>query len=177
MKVARTLKSQAGFSLIELMIVVAIIGILASIAVPNFQKFQRRAKQSEGKGYLSGIFSAEQGFRAEWNSYVTDLQCIGFKDTQIAAPADGIQGRGNYIAGFSAGVAPTFTGTQCAATNFSANPQPAAGITMPAAGTLPSVAPTATTFTAAVAGDINGAQNDRWTINNLKVVTNAQNGL
>ena len=54
MKAARLLKTQAGFSLIELMIVVAIIGILASIAVPNFQKFQRRAKQTEGKGKNEG---------------------------------------------------------------------------------------------------------------------------
>ena len=60
------------------MIVVAIIGILASIAVPNFQKFQRKAKQTEGKGYLSAMFTGEKSFAAEWNTYTASLKGIGF---------------------------------------------------------------------------------------------------
>ena len=44
-----------GFTLIELMIVVAIIGILAAIAIPNFIKFQAKSKQSEAKTNLKAI--------------------------------------------------------------------------------------------------------------------------
>ena len=56
-------KSNKGFTLIELMIVVAIIGILAAIAIPNFMRYQLRAKASERKTNLEAIFKSEEALR------------------------------------------------------------------------------------------------------------------
>ena len=64
-----TLRSKKGFTLIELMIVVAIIGILAAIAIPNFLKFQAKSKQSEAKTNLGAIYTGELAYFGEVNSY------------------------------------------------------------------------------------------------------------
>ena len=63
-------KSKKGFTLIELMIVVAIIGILAAIAIPNFLRFQLKSKTSEAKVNLAAIRTAEESYLAEFGNYV-----------------------------------------------------------------------------------------------------------
>jgi type IV pilus assembly protein PilA len=63
-------KSNKGFTLIELMIVVAIIGILAAIAIPNFLRFQLKSKSSEGKVNIAAIRTAEESYLAEFGNYV-----------------------------------------------------------------------------------------------------------
>jgi type IV pilus assembly protein PilA len=63
------MKLQRGFTLVELMIVVAIIGILAAIAIPNFTKFQARAKQSEAKANLKGIYTAKHAAYGETDTF------------------------------------------------------------------------------------------------------------
>ncbi len=69
---------QRGFTLIELMIVVAIIGILAAIAIPNFNRFQAKSKQSEAKANLKGIFTAAKARFAEKDNFGSTFADIGF---------------------------------------------------------------------------------------------------
>ena len=71
-------KMMKGFTLIELMIVVAIIGILAAIAIPNFIKFQARSKQSEAKANLKAMFTAEKAFFQEKDKFSTAVGEVGF---------------------------------------------------------------------------------------------------
>ena len=75
------LRNKKGFTLIELMIVVAIIGILAAIAIPNFLNYQCKAKQAEAKQSLGTIAKSEVAYQAEWDTYSTDLGAIGFATT------------------------------------------------------------------------------------------------
>lgn len=62
--------ARKGFTLIELMIVVAIIGILAAIAIPNFIRYQLKSKQSEAKTVLGGIKTSQEAFRGDYDDYV-----------------------------------------------------------------------------------------------------------
>lgn len=70
-------RKQGGFSLIELMVVVAVLGIVAAIAVPNFLLYQMRSRQTEVRANLAGIFVAEVAFFGE-NTRYSAFNDIGF---------------------------------------------------------------------------------------------------
>jgi len=65
-------KPLRAFTLIELLIVVAIIGILAAIAVPNFLNAQMRAKISRVQADMKAVATALEQYYLDWNSYVED---------------------------------------------------------------------------------------------------------
>ena len=79
----KQLKGQKGFTLIELMIVVAIIGILAAIAIPNFLQYQMKSRQSEAKTNLQAIKTSEVAFQSERGCYV------GLQGEGVVTPAGG----------------------------------------------------------------------------------------
>jgi prepilin-type N-terminal cleavage/methylation domain-containing protein len=61
---------EQGFSLVELMIVVGIIGVLATLAVPRFKQFERKAKMAEVRNLIQHIATLEESYRIDNNVYI-----------------------------------------------------------------------------------------------------------
>jgi type IV pilus assembly protein PilA len=80
---------QKGFTLIELMIVVAIIGILAAIAIPAYQDYTIRAQVSEGLSLASDIKAGVAEFMAQTGDWPLDLVEAGLGSTAVATDKSG----------------------------------------------------------------------------------------
>ncbi len=87
---------EEGFTLIELMVVVAIIALLAATALPQFRKYQAKSRVSEARLALAGVYTAEESYYAEYNHYET---CIGF----MGYVPTGAESDRYFNVGFSAG--------------------------------------------------------------------------
>lgn len=160
------LKNRGGFTLIELMIVVAIIGLLATIAVPTYMGFLARTRQGEAEANLGGIFTNEQAYYSEFETYSDDFPTIGFAlaggskyyDFTAAAPVGNSWPSGSWIGKHgSPGDGPP-TGTVL---NFNVPP-----------------GATESAFTCIAAGNIsNGDTYDVWSINQNSALNNDYDGV
>ncbi len=152
------MRNKKGFTLIELMIVVAIIGILAAIAIPNFLKFQAKSKQSEAKTNLKGIYTAETAYYGENNTYNT-FERVNWQPVGI--------NRYTYDLGSDTGITPATGPYPGPGTLFKIDGTPAI--------TMPSISQTVSdnNFMAAAAANIdNDPALDQWTINDNNVLAN-----
>jgi prepilin-type N-terminal cleavage/methylation domain-containing protein len=87
-------QSIGGFTLVELLIVVAIIGVLATMGVPAYKRMVERAKTKEAQVALGGIYTSNIAFQSEYGAFGNNLAGIGFD----------FEGSGaNYLVGFPTG--------------------------------------------------------------------------
>ena len=182
------LRKNKGFSLVELMIVVAIIGILAAVAIPNFQRFQRKARQSEARSLLSGLYTATSAARSEWGAYVGNFMANGFApDGQLTYRVDfaqsaneGTLNSGQPIPGAGPATCVTTFGAHGCAAAFAMWVQRPNGVASlqpgPSAAATAGVTNTGAAFVATVGAFIGGANVDHWAINETKTVQNGSLG-
>lgn len=71
--------NESGFTLVELLIVVAIIGVLATMGVPAYKRMVERAKTKEAQVALGGLYTAELAFQSEYGGYGNNLAGVGFE--------------------------------------------------------------------------------------------------
>lgn len=84
-------RSQSGFSLLELLIVVAVIAIIASLAIPNLQSSKKAAYEAAAISYMRSWTSAQELYRMRYGTYAdADNQLVG--DGFIGNPDPDAQG-------------------------------------------------------------------------------------
>lgn len=76
-------KYSLGFTLVELMIAVAIIGILASIAIPSYVEYVKKGRRASAQSHLMEIAQREQQYLLDARTYASSLTTLG-----VTTPAD-----------------------------------------------------------------------------------------
>lgn len=107
-------KKQQGFTLIELMIVVAVIGVLAAIAVPQYQKYVGKSEAATALASITGLRTNVETYVVEMGSFPTTGQVVPPSSALgVITYTTGASGAGSIIFGFkSTGVSPAVVGKQ-----------------------------------------------------------------
>ncbi|MEI7972917.1 MAG: prepilin-type N-terminal cleavage/methylation domain-containing protein [Bdellovibrio sp.] len=166
-----------GFSLIELMVVVAIIGILATLAIPSVTGFVNRARQSEARTNLSQIYSLIRAYEIDPANTGYPASTNGLMRGTALTFGYSPEGSMRYNIGFSDGQntsAYCGAGTSCI---FVGTAKTLNATNVPNITEFPTTNyPNAAWVIGAVA-DLGGGDPDGWNINRTKVLSNARPGL
>lgn len=125
-----------GFTLIELMIAVAVVAILAAIAYPTYQDSIRKGRRAEGKSALAEAASRQEQYYSDNKSYTNDMTDLGYAASPAVSPdgyyqisATGSPGGGPPFTGFTLTAAPQgaqTSDTRCGSLTLASNGQKSA---------------------------------------------------
>lgn len=102
------MKKNCGFTLIEVLIAVAILGIIAAIAIPSYSQYAMKARRAEAVTSLTEIAGEQYRYFSENNSYATKLTDLGYSTDNLTTE------NGNYTVAVSASSTSTYTVTATA---------------------------------------------------------------
>ena len=106
-------RNRKGFTLIELMIVVVIIGILAALAIPRFMRTSGKAKKAEAKTVLKQLFQLESAYYQEHDAFIAAANTAALVATNLGFDDPGADARYSYSV-TAAGATFTATATELA---------------------------------------------------------------
>lgn len=171
----KTLTHQFGFTLVESMVVVAIIGILSSIAIPSIKRYQAKSKTTEAKLQLALTYSSETVFNSEYNVYASCLGSMGYDPSVEALQryyGIGIDATFGEAESYSNGGESCSMGASRFASGKISN-----GISSVTVGSIVGGGGTTGSFTVVAIGNIMpDGGTDVWTINDSKVIKNIRVG-
>jgi len=127
---------QQGFTLIELMITVAIIGILAGVVYPNYTQYLVRTKRAAAEGFITGVSNREQQYLLDARQYFGTAATANCTQTQTITPPSEVSK--NYtvaVACDNAATPPTFTVTATPIGDQLANDTKCGALTLDQTGT------------------------------------------